>query len=130
MRTVDKYWFMEQQNEHAKAKWATTLGVSKSGNYLGLKTREACDERPMKREQEVLEVYEQGNGHYGAERICGIIPENGGCVSSVVVKGIMENHHLKSSHCRRGRRKPKQLGYLSPIQFLNRWMDQNLPSVA
>ena len=49
-------------------------------------------------------MFEQGNGHYGAERICGIIRENKGHASFGVVKDIMEAHNLKSSHCRRRQR--------------------------
>ena len=114
---------MEQQNEHAKAKWAITLGVSKSGYYAWLQTREGRNERQMEREQEVLEVYEQGNGHYGAERICGIIRENGGHASFRVVKGIMDDHHLKSSHCRRRQRSLTDSRKARDSNYLNLTVD-------
>ena len=95
---------MEQQETHAKAKWAQTLGVSKSGYYAWLETREERQERDQAREKKVLEVYEESQGHYGAERICGVIRKDGGHASFEVVKGIMERHKLKSSHCRRRQR--------------------------
>jgi len=104
MKKTDKYKFMEQQEEHAKAKWAKHLEVSKSGYYAWLETREERKKRHAEREKEVLEVFDQGCGHYGAERICGIIRENGGHASFGVVKDIMEDNKLKSSHCKRRQR--------------------------
>lgn len=95
---------MEQQEEHAKAKWAKTLSVSRSGYYAWLETREERQERDQAREKKVLAVFEEGDGHYGADRICGVIRKDGGQASFGVVKSIMERHKLKSSHCRRRQR--------------------------
>lgn len=95
---------MEQQEDHAKAKWALTLGISRSGYYAWLATREARSKRYAARETEVLNVFQEGEGHYGAERICGIIRQNGGHASFGVVKRIMDTHNLKSSHCKRRQR--------------------------
>jgi hypothetical protein len=55
-------------------------------------------------ETQVTEVFEKSEGHYGAERICGVIRKDGGHASFGVVKGIMERHKLISSHCRRRQR--------------------------
>jgi putative transposase len=95
---------MERQHHYAKEKWAKVLGVSRSGYYAWLETREARAERYRKQEKAVLEIFEQGKGHYGAERISGIIRENGGHASFGVVKRIMQGKRLKSSHCTRRQR--------------------------
>ena len=95
---------MELQHDYTKAKWANILGVSRSGYYSWLETREARANRHREREKEVLEIFEQGEGHYGAERISGIIRENGGHASFGVVKGILQDRQLKSSHCTRRQR--------------------------
>lgn len=91
---------MEVQDTHAKAKWAQSLGVSKSGYYAWLETRDERQEQSTAREEKVLTIFEQGKGHYGAERICGIIRSKGGQASFAVVKRIMDRYKLKS-HCRR-----------------------------
>lgn len=95
---------MEVQDTHAKAKWAQSLGVSKSGYYAWLETRDERQEQSSARERKVLTIFEQGKGHYGAERICGIIRSKGGQASFAVVKRIMDRHKLMSSHCRRRQR--------------------------
>ena len=67
------YRFMEQQESHAKAKWAPIRGMSKSGYYAWLETRKERQARDQGREKKVLEIFEESEGHYGAERICGVI---------------------------------------------------------
>ena len=89
------YRFMEQQESHAKVKWAPIRGVSKSGYYAWLETRKERQARDQTREKKVLEIFEESEGHYGAERICGVIRKDGGHVSLQVVKSIMERHKLQ-----------------------------------
>ena len=52
------YRFMEQQESHAKAKWAPIPGVSKSGYYAWLETRKERQARDQTREKK---VFEKGN---------------------------------------------------------------------
>ncbi len=49
-------------------------------------------------------MFQEGEVHYGAEHICGIIRQNGGHASFGVVNRIMDAHNLKSSHCKRRQR--------------------------
>jgi putative transposase len=96
---------MEQQERHAIAKWAKSLGVSTSGYYAWIKNR---GERAA-RDQEVRRIvkdlfHEEGQGSYGADRICGCMRRDGHQASFPVVKRIMTEEGLKSSHCRRRQR--------------------------
>lgn len=96
---------MEQQEQHAKAKWAETLGVSTSGYYDWLKDRENRAARDQKIRQIVIDLFRlEGNGTYGADRICGCTRRDGHRASYPVVKRIMTEEGLKSVHCRRRQR--------------------------
>lgn len=55
-------------------------------------------------EARVKQAFEDGQGHYGAERICGVIRQAGGHASFPVVKRIMKEAALISSHCRKKQR--------------------------
>lgn len=103
----EKYIFIEQarcMNQHAIAKWAESIGLSKSGYYTWLKERNKRAKRQERRSLEVIQMFEEGQGHYGAEHICGVIRSRGGKASFDCVKAIMKENGLKSSHCRRRRR--------------------------
>ncbi len=96
---------MEQQEDHAKAKWAEILGVSTSGYYSHLKTRGQQHDELQKIRDKVKTVFEKdGKGAYGATRICGCMRRDGWKASYPVVKRVMEEERLKSSHCRRRQR--------------------------
>ena len=91
--------------QHAKAKWAETLGVSTSGYYDWLKDRENRAARDQKIRQIVIDLFRlEGNGTYGADRICGCARRDGHQASYPVVKRIMTEEGLKSVHCRRRQR--------------------------
>jgi transposase InsO family protein len=80
-------------------------GVSTSGYYDWLKEREQRREKEDKMCKKVIELFHQeGKGTYGAERICGCMRRDGLRASFAVVKRIMEQEGLKSSHCRRRQR--------------------------
>lgn len=95
---------MEQQSYPGKAKWAKIMHVSSSGYYDWKQGRAARKNRREKREHEVLAVFSEGKGHYGAERICGVIRERGGHCSFSTVNRVMKQHNLYSSHCKRKQR--------------------------
>jgi len=96
---------MEQQNEHATAKWANTLGVSTSGYYDWKKDRENRLARDQKTRQIVIDLFRgEGQGTYGTDRICGCMRRDGYQASYPVIKRIMTEEGLKSSHCRRRQR--------------------------
>lgn len=81
------------------------MGVSISGYYTWLTDRERREERDKKIRQKVIEIFEEeGQGTYGAGRICGCMRRDGHSASYPVVKRIMGEESLKSSHCRRRQR--------------------------
>lgn len=95
---------MRKQTRYAKAKWAKVLGVSRSGYYTWLDEKDARESRQQMKVQKILNVYKEGEGHYGAERICGIIRTRGGQASFRYVRSVMKQHGLRSSHCVRRQR--------------------------
>lgn len=101
----DYYNFIEQQKQYATRKWAKTLGVSTSGYYTWKKERDRRTAREEQVRAKVKELFfQEGRGTYGAERICGCMRRDGMQASFQVVKRIMEQEGLKSSHCRRRQR--------------------------
>ncbi len=104
MTTEDRYHWMEEETTHAKEKWARILGVSRSGYYAWKASKEGRIEAGTAYEARVLRAYAEGEGHYGAERICGVIRSWGYPASFKVVQGIMRANDLVSSHCRRRQR--------------------------
>ncbi len=96
---------MEHQNQHATAKWAKTLGVSTSGYYDWKRDRENRAARDQEKRRVVLDLFhDEGQGTYGADRICGCMRRDGYQASYPVIKRIMSEEGLKSSHCRRRQR--------------------------
>ena len=99
------YHFIEQQDQHATRKWAKVLGVSTSGYYTWRKEHEQRAAREEKIREKVKDLFHhEGKGTYGAERICGCMRRDGMSASFPVVKRIMEQDGLKSSHCKRRQR--------------------------
>ena len=93
---------MEAQTEISKAKWAKALQVSCSGYYTWLKERSEREARHRALEETVSRIFnEAGKGHYGAERVCGVIRLEGGRASFKKVKAIMDDKKWVSSHCKR-----------------------------
>lgn len=93
---------MYESTRHSEV--AESIGLSKSGYYTWLKERNKRAKRQERRSLEVIQMFEEGQGHYGAERICGVIRSRGGKASFGCVKAIMKENGLKSNHCRRRRR--------------------------
>lgn len=79
--------------------------MSTSGYYDWLKERELRAERGQQIRATVIDLFQnEGQGTYGAERICGCMRRDGKKASYQVVKRIMTEEGLKSSHCRRRQR--------------------------
>lgn len=95
---------METRTEYSLAKWAKALGVSRSGYYTWKAEHKERERRHKARETLIKEVFKSGEGHYGAECICGIIRERGQSISFPVVRRIMRQNGLESSHNRRRQR--------------------------
>lgn len=95
---------MRNETKYAKAKWAVKLGVSTSGFYAWLHDRKRRQVAAEARRRKVISVFQEGQGVYGADRICGILRNNGDSASYPVVKRIMDQEGLKSCHLRRRQR--------------------------
>lgn len=96
---------MEQQDQHAKQKWAKVLGVSTSGYYTWLQERDVRKAREDALRDTVKRLFhEEGKKTYGAERICGCMRRDGKKASFGKVKRIMDVAGLKSSHTKRRQR--------------------------
>lgn len=104
MKTADFYELMKNETKYAKAKWAEELGVSTSGFYAWLHDRNRRKVSDGVLRKKVISVFEEGQGVYGADRICGILRRNGDSASYPVVKRIMAQEGLRSCHCRRRQR--------------------------
>jgi putative transposase len=104
VKTTDFYNLMNTESKYAKTKWAEKLGVSTSGFYTWLHERKQRREAAEILRKKVIDVFYDGQGVYGAGRICGILRSNGDSASYPVVKRIMAQEGLKSCHCRRRQR--------------------------
>lgn len=101
---MDFYDLMKTETKCARAKWAERLGVSTSGYYgwLHERKRRQADNNTLR--EKIIEVFNDGQGVYGVDRICGILRRDGDSASYPVVKRIMSQEGLKSCHCRRRQR--------------------------
>ena len=75
-----------------------------SGYYTWLHERTQRQTTDDTRREKVIAVFNEGQGVYGADRICGILRRDGNSASYPVVKRIMSQEGLKSCHCRRRQR--------------------------
>jgi len=123
-----------QGQQGSKAKWARVMGVSRSGYYSWRKEGKERELRAAALVEKVSKVFAAGKGHYGAERVCGIIRREGGKASFAKVKAIMDEHGWVSSHCKRQRRydvrsqRSKLPGYQNLVKGLE--ISQPLQAVA
>jgi len=78
--------------------------VSRSGYYEWKKTHENRERRAQDFAQTVQDIFNNGRGVYGIERICGILRTQGKKASFRRVKKVMEDRGLKSVHLRRRQR--------------------------
>ena len=89
---------MEKETHYAKAKWAEKLEVSASGYYTWLQEREQRQKAQIALEERVVAIFEEGEGTYGVDRICGILRRDGEPTSYKVIQRIMHQKGLKSCH--------------------------------
>ena len=102
--TTQRYQLMEEETHYAKAKSASILGVSTSGYYTWIQKRDNRIPRKDQLRADVLRVFEEGDGAYGAERICGILRTEGEKASFPVVRAIMAEEKIQAKHCVRRQR--------------------------
>jgi len=101
---MKKYAFMAEHSEYAAAKWAKMLKASLSGYHNYLNRKEQKEEAEEAYRKKIKDLFEQGRGTYGVDRICGLLRKNSCKASYDRVKRLMEEMGLESIHRRRRQR--------------------------
>jgi putative transposase len=89
---------MKEHPEYTVAEWAMFLQVSRSGYYRWLGAFEETDRKDKAEKEEVRKIWEEGEGTYGPDRICGIIRKRGGHMGREKAARHMEEMGLTSCH--------------------------------
>ncbi len=95
---------MEENPEYAAVKWAKMLKVSLSGYHTYLNRKESKNKAEQAYRDKIKELFDQGRGTYGVDRICGLLRNDGYKASYGRVKRFMEEMGLVSIHRRRRQR--------------------------
>ena len=95
---------MEENPEYAAVKWAKMLKVSLSGYHTYLNRKESKNKAEQAYRDKIKELFDQGRGTYGVDRICGLLRNDGYKASYGRVKRFMEEMELVSIHRRRRQR--------------------------
>lgn len=99
------------------AKWAILLQVSRSGYYQWLSQREADLAKEKEEKEQIKRIFDEGEGSYGPERICGIIRERGGhmgrdkCSRHMAVMGLNSVHNKRRTRSLTNSKKARGDGY-------------------
>jgi len=104
VKAVDKYAFMEANPEYAAAKWAKMLKISLSGYHAWRGRKESRNNREQSFRERIRKLFENSEGTYGVDRICGKLRNTGIKASYPRVKRHMEAMGLKSIHRKRRQR--------------------------
>ena len=113
---------MKEHPKYTVAEWAGFLQVSKSGYYRWLGGIEEAAKKDKAEKEQVREIWEEGKGTYGADRICGIIRQRGGHMGRAKAVRHMEEMGLSSCHNRHRSRsltnskKARGEGYLNLLR--------------
>jgi len=92
--------FIINDEEYTVAKWVRFFKVSRSGYYAYAERRERREEEKAKKKAEIKKIYDESEGTYGPDRICGVIRRNGGKASYGVISSYMAEMGLQSVHNR------------------------------
>jgi putative transposase len=82
------------------AKWAAFFQVSRSGYYAFIARRDRCNEHEKRLKASIKLIFDESDGTYGADRICGVMRKSGRKASYRKVSGYMAELGLKSVHNR------------------------------
>ena len=93
-----KYQFIHQHPEYPVVKWAKLLHFSSSGYYSWLDHKEERQKQEEIYENLIESLYKEGQGTYGADRICGALRKQGVKASFIRVRRIMNQLSLHSVH--------------------------------
>lgn len=94
------YEFIRTEKKYTVAKWARFFKVSRSGYYSYVERRELRKEEEKAQKKEIKRIFDESDGTYGPDRICGIMRRNGKKASHRKVSGYMADMGLQSIHRR------------------------------
>jgi len=103
-RAQARYKIVEEHPEYPVAKWAKVLEIGTSGYYVWKARKEKQQQAKESLQEKLRELYEQGRGTYGVERICGLLRKAGYRVSYRRIKRELEELGLSSIHRKRRQR--------------------------
>ena len=95
---------MEAHPEYAAAKWARHLDVSLSGYNSWRNKKKQRETEVAVYKKMILEIFKEGQGTYGVDRVCGELRNRGQKASHRRVKHFMLELGLHSIHKRRRQR--------------------------
>ena len=82
------------------AEWARFFKVARSGYYAYIERRERREKEKQAKKAEIKRIFNESDGTYGPDRICGVIRRGGGKASYGKVSGYMADMGLQSIHNR------------------------------
>jgi len=74
------------------------LKISMSGYYSYLRGKETKNKAEEKYREKIREIFDEGRGTYGVDRVCGLLRKRGSTASYDRVKGMMQEMGLFSIH--------------------------------
>lgn len=80
------------------ARWVRYFKVSRSGYYEYFATREVRNKKQKALKHKIKQIFDESEGEYGPDRICGIIRKQGGKASYRKVSRYMADMNLNSVH--------------------------------
>jgi Transposase and inactivated derivatives len=110
------YAFIAEHRHYPVVKWAVFFEVSTSGYYAWRSTRVLREARRENQRAHIRRIFNDSNGTYGADRICGQLRRDGCTAGYRRVKRMMQEEGLHSLHLRYRRsltdsRKARGAGY-------------------
>ena len=94
------YEFIWTEKKYSVAKWARFFKVSRSGYYSYIERRERREEEAKARRKEIKRIFDESDGTYGPDRICGIMRRGGKKASYRKISEDMAGMGLQSVHRR------------------------------
>jgi putative transposase len=94
------YEFIMNDEGYTVAKWVRFFKVSRSGYYAYTERRDRQEEEKAKKKAEIKKIFDESEGTYGPDRICGVIRRKGGKASYGKVSVYMAEMGLQSVHNR------------------------------
>ncbi len=80
------------------------MNISRSGYCAWKKRKDDKEKKEKTYADEIKKIFDESNGTYGPDRVCGELRKRGITASYKRVRTIMENLGLRSIHCQRRQR--------------------------